>query len=89
MQDGATIIVKFKSGEHSATPDIANYLNNMLGNQAIQAAEPLFPGEDPGDLGSFYIATLDKDIPANQVIVSLNNNAEIDFAHEPAEKKHF
>ncbi len=81
-----TVIIKFKSGT-DLKASVAERLNNIMGSEVFNNAEPLFPDETDNTLASIYVANVSATSEISKVLDALNKENEIDYAHVSADKK--
>jgi hypothetical protein len=85
MTQANTIIVKLRDGKNAATQ--SRKIRNLVGNDLVRDARPLFPGEEEEKLASLYEVILKKNASVERALASLNEAHEVEYAHTPQERQ--
>ena len=79
------IIVKFITvGEPAA--QFAR-ICELVGRHRVRKAHRLFPGEAEPDLATMFEVELESDASVDVAVDSLSRDAQVQYAHEPQERK--
>jgi hypothetical protein len=81
---GNVVIVKLRNKGDRGTQ---KRLIEKLVGAALAAAEPLFPDDDEPDLCTLYEVRLRENASTERALETLAGNPEVEYAHEPAERK--
>ncbi len=84
MADKPAIIVKFKTQANQLAS--IKRLNELVG-QAVDKVEPIFPGDESEDLACLFEVQLHEDAGAKELLSELEDLDEIEYAHEPSERR--
>ena len=85
LESTKTLMVKFANG---ADPAIhTNRLTELIGPKHLKQAEQLFPGDLDEQLASIYQVTLSSRASLVETVAVLQEQDEIEYAHEPAPRE--
>ena len=80
-----TIIIKLRTWPSDAAAQ-ASRIRDLVGRTAFAEAHPLFPDAGEGDLASLYEVNLKSSASLETILASLNQVAEVEYAHSPQER---
>jgi hypothetical protein len=83
----ATVIVRL-ANKVSADSG-ASTIRSILGEDAVDRIEQLFPDDPTPELASLFNVTLGSDALAAKAVDKLTKNQQIEYAHMPQERKAF
>lgn len=78
------VMVKFRNASQAS--QVAQRVVKKIGRDAVRCARPLFPGESEPDLATLYEMDLAPEASADAVLLELQGDDDIEYAHFPEER---
>jgi hypothetical protein len=84
MADHPTIMVKFNAAASNSARQ--REIQSWVGDDLV-VAKPLFPDADDEDLSTLFQVDVKENCQAQRVVEMLLKQKEVEYAHQPAERK--
>jgi hypothetical protein len=85
MADRKVLMVKFARGGDPA--EQRERIRKLVGESSVEDASQVFPDDSDEELATLFEVVLSERASVEEAKASLDGDQEIEYTHEPAEKK--